>query len=207
MRPRIAAVVSSLALLGAFLAPVPGGAQLRFIPQGGLYVSVSDLGTVDSAEGAREVGEREASLALGLTLDLASAHALGFRVTGLYGTDSEVPVGGVGCTGSACELRSTMLGLSASLVLRVLPEASPFRPYILGGGGLKRYDFDFGSGSQLEDAIGDESKGAAVWGVGFDWNLLVLKGNLELTDYVSGSILEDGNSQHDFFLTVGLILG
>ena len=207
MRFEIPAMTFGLALMAGLLGPSSASAQLRLIPQGGLYASVSDLGTVDSAEGAREVGEHESSLALGLVLDMRSAQPLGFRLTGLYGSDSEVPVEGVGCSGSECELRTTLLGLSASVVYRPLRSGFPIRPYLLGGGGLKRYDFDPGSDSVLEDAFDDESKASAVWGVGFDWDLWILKGNLELTDYVSGSILEDGPSQHDFFLMIGVILG
>ena len=202
-------IIVSLAsfLVGILLLPAPGNAQTRFIPQVGLFASVSDLGTVDSTDEAWDVGEHETSLALGLTLDFASDNTIGFRLTGLYGTDSEVPVGGIGCTGSACDLSSTLLGVSGSIVLRLLPRGSPLRLYLLGGGGIKRYDFEFSTDSQLEDAFGDESKATGVVGAGFDWDLGILKGNLELTDYISGSILEDGDRQHDFFLTVGLILG
>jgi len=194
-------------LLAAAVLPVSAQAQIRVIPQVGLYVSVSDLGTVDTPEGVLEVGEQKSALALGLTLDLASAGTLGFRVTGLYGSDSEVPVGGIGCDGSACDLRSTMLGVSASAVLRLLPAGSPFRPYLSAGGGIKRYDFEFDTDSQLNDAFGDESQATVVVGLGFDWSLGFLKGNLELADYMSDSFLDDGDRQHDFFLTAGLILG
>jgi hypothetical protein len=158
-------------------------------------------------EGALDVGEHETSLALGLTLELASAKSVGFRITGLYGTDSEVPVGGVGCTGNECDLRTTLLVASASAVLKPIPADSPIRPYLVAGGGMKRYDFKFDSGSQLEDALDDETQVSGVVGLGFDWNLGILKGNLELTDYISGSVLDQGDQQHDFFLTVGLILG
>ena len=194
-------------LLGLFLLPGAGAAQFRIIPQVGLYASVSDLGTVDSSDGIRTVGEQETSLAYGLTLEFASDNLLALRLTGLYGSDSEVPVGGIGCSGSACDLRSTLLGLSASAVLRPIGTGSPFRPYILAGGGMKRYDFEFFSDTQIKDAFGDESQAAGVLGVGFDWNLEILRGNLEVVDYISGSVLEDGDRQHDFFLTVGLILG
>jgi hypothetical protein len=194
-------------LVGILLFPAPGKAQTRFIPQVGLYAPVSDLGTVDSADEVWAVGERETSLALGLTLDFASDNSFGFRLTGLYGTDSEIPVGGIGCTGGSCDLRSTLLSVSGSVVLRLLPEESPLRPYLLGGGGVKRYDFEFASDFQLKDAFGDELQVSGVLGAGFDWNLFILEGNLELTDYISGSVLEDGDRQHDFFLTVGLILG
>ncbi len=193
--------------LGALLLPATAEAQFRIIPQVGLYASVSDLGTVDSADGIRNVGEQETSFAYGLTLEFSSDNLLGLRLTGLYGSDSEVPVGGIGCEGSACDLRSTLLGVSASAVLRPFGPGSPLRPYALAGGGIKRYDFEFSSDSQLEDAFGDESKATLVFGVGFDWNLGILGGNLEVADYVSGSVLEEGDRQHDIFLTVGLIIG
>lgn len=198
----LAALIVVLLLLPPSLA-----AQLRIIPQGGLYVPVTDLGTVDNPEGAWDVGKRETSFAYGLTLESSSSGPLSFRVSGIYGSDSEVPVGGVGCEGSACNLRSTVLGLSGSVALRVLPEGWPFRPYFLAGGGLKRYDFDFRSDSPLEGVFGDESKAAALLGLGFDWNLGILKGIVELTDYVNGPLVEGGDRQHGFFLTVGLSLG
>lgn len=197
----------SALLLSALLLPQTAEAQFRIIPQAGLYASVSDLGTVDSTDGILDVGEHETSFAYGLTLEMASDNLLGLRLTGLYGSDSEVPVGGIGCTGSACDVKSTVLGVSAGAVLRPFGPGSPFRPYLLAGGGIKRYDFEFSSDSQLDDAFGDESVATLVLGVGFDWNLGILQGNIDLADYVSGSALEDGDRQHDFFLTVGLILG
>ena len=203
---RATAILSAF-LLVLLLLPVPGCAQIRLIPQGGLYATVSDLGTVDTPEGAKNVGKQETSFAYGLSLDMSSARIIGYRITGIYGSDSEVPVGGIGCSGAACDLRSTLLGVSASLVLRPFPATFPFRPYLLGGGGIKRYDFSFESDSPVKDAFGDESQAAGVLGLGFDWSLGILSGNLELVDYVSGALLEDGDRQHDFFLTVGLILG
>lgn len=203
----VAALAAVAALTGFLLTPAPGYAQLRLIPQGGLYASVTDLGQVDTGDEVLNVGEHATSLALGLTLEMGAERALAFRLGGLYGTDSEVPVGGIGCEGAACDLKSTVLGLSGSLVLRPIPYGSPFRPYILGGGGLKRYAFDFDSDSPVKDAFDDESLAAAVLGLGFDWDIGILRGNLELTDYISGSIFDDGDSQHDFFLTVGIILG
>lgn len=200
-------VTLSAFILGALVFSAPGDAQIRLIPQVGLYASVSDLGTVDTPDGVQTLGEQGTSLAYGLTLDISSAKVIGYRITALYGSDSEVPVDGIGCTGGACDLRSTLLGVSAGIVLRPIPVSSPFRPYILAGGGIKRYDFDFEAESPLKDAFGDESVATAVLGLGFDWNLGILKGNLELADYISGSFLKDGDRQHDFFLTVGLILG
>ena len=177
-------------ILGLAVLPASLGAQLRIIPQGGLYVPVTDLGTVNTTEGAWDVGKRESSFAYGLTLESSGAGALSFRISGIYGSDSEVPVGGVGCQGSACNLRSTVLGLSGGIALRVLPQGSPLRPYLLAGGGLKRYDFDFRSDSPVKDAVGDEAKAAAVLGLGFDWDIGILRGIVELTDYISGALVE-----------------
>jgi hypothetical protein len=139
-------------------------------------------------------------------LEVASSGPLGFRVTGLYGSRSRVPVGGIGCTGSECDLRSTLLTVTGSVILSPFPAGLPLGPYVLAGGGLKRYDFDFSGDPSIRDAFGSDSHGTGLLGVGFEWNLVILRGNLELTDYIGGRVLEDGDRQHDFFLTVGLFL-
>ncbi len=193
-------------MLGPLLGPASLPAQLRIIPQGGLYVPVTDLGTVSDPDGAWDVGRGQSSLAYGLTLESSTAGFLAFRVSGIYGSDSEVPVGGIGCEGDACNLRSTVLGISGGLTLRLLPEVSPLRPYLLAGGGIKRYDFDF-SDSPVKGSLRDGAKAAAVLGLGLDWNLGILKGIVELTDYISRPLVEGGERQHGFFLTVGLVLG
>ena len=199
--------VAVISLLAFVLWPSLGDAQVRLIPQLGLYASVTDLGTVDSPEGAVNVGKQDSSFALGLTLDFGSDGPLGFRISGIYGTDSEVPVGGIGCSGVDCKLRNTLLGLSAGAVLRPFPAGFPLRPYLMAGGGLKHNNFDFGTDPFLRDAFGDESMATGVLGVGVDWNLAILKGNVEITDYISASALDNGDTQHDFFFMVGLILG
>lgn len=211
LEPDLRMKKTALALLVSlpvfFLSASTASAQTRLIPRAGLYASLSDLGTVETAEGIRKVGEQETSLALGVTVELGSARSVGLRVSGLYGTKAEVPVGGIGCEGSACDLRRTLLAISGSVVMKPFPGGSNFGPYLLVGGGMKRYDFEFESGSQLKDAFGDESKASWVLGAGFEWNLGLLKGNLELVDYIGDSVLADGDRQHDLFLTVGLVLG
>ncbi len=199
--------IAAASLVAFLFLPSRGEAQVRLIPQAGLYASVTDLGTVDSPEGAVNVGKQNSSLALGLTLDFGSDGPLGFRISGIYGTNSEVPVGGIGCSGVDCKLRNKVLGLSAGAVLRPFPAGFPLRPYLMAGGGLKHYNFEFGTDPFLRDAFGDESMATGVLGVGVDWNLAVLKGNVEITDYISGSALDNGDTQHDFFVMVGLILG
>jgi len=203
---RLIGVAATLALVLS-LSPDPGLAQVRLMPQGGLYASVSDLGVVDTPEGARDLGEQEASFAYGLTVEFNAQAPVRLRLTGLFGSDSEVPVGGIGCEGSACNVKSTLLAVSGGLVLSPVPTGFPFRPFLLAGGGIKRYDFQFESGSQLKDAFGDDSKATLLLGLGFDWNLGILKGTVELSDYISDSVVDGGDRQHDFFLALGLILG
>ena len=202
-----AAPFTVLLFLGSPLFSPPAEAQIRLMPQGGLYTSISDLGTVDTGDEALRVGEKETSFAYGLTVEIASEAPVRLRLTGLYGSNSEVPVGGIGCTPTDCDLESTLLALSAGVVLSPVPTDFPFRPFLLAGGGMKRYDFEFQSDSQLKEAFGDESVAALLLGLGFDWNLGILSGTVELADYISGSAVEGGDRQHDFFLTVGLILG
>lgn len=210
MNPTIRTLCLSLAAaLATFaLPPAAADAQLRVIPQAGLYAPVSDLGTVSTVEGARTVGDRDASFAYGLSAELGSGDGTTVRLTAMYGSDSEVPVGGVGCVGDACRLQTTVLNATASVVLRPLPRIILVQPYLLAGGGLKRYGFDPRGDEALRSAFDDESKVTGALGVGLDWTLGVLSGTLEVTDYVSGAVLdEEGDAQHDFFVTVGLHLG
>ena len=199
-------VVLSTLLLGVLLLPAPGGSQLRLIPHVGLYAPVTDLGTVNTAEGIRDVGERESSLAYGVSLELGEGGFWAIRATGLYGSDAEVPVEGVGCNEETCSLRSTVLGLAGSLVLRPLPSTLLIRPYVLAGAGMKRYDFDFRFASPLEDLLNQERQVTGLLGLGLEWDVGLLAGTVELSDYVSGDVLKDGETQHDFFLTMGIIL-
>lgn len=194
-------------LVGLLLLPAQGSGQLRLIPRGGLYAPLTDLGTVGSPGNARRVGQHETSLAYGLTLEVASASPVGLRATLLYGSRSRVPVEGIGCTGSECDLRSTLLTLTGSLALRPFPAGLPVRPYILAGGGVKRYAFEFGGDTSIRDAFTGKSQGTILLGLGVDWNLAILKGDLELSDLAGVSILDGGDRQHDLFLTLGLVLG
>ncbi len=195
--------------LGVATLPAAADAQLRLVPQAGLYAPVSDLGTVNTVDGARSVGTRDASFAYGLGAELGNPQGTSVRLTGLLGSGSEVPVGGVGCTGSACDARSTVATLTGSVVLRPIPRIVLVRPYLVAGGGLKRYDFEYDEETDVREALGDDSNEVTgQLGVGVEWNLGLLDGTVELSDYVSPSVLEDGGeTQHDFFLTVGIFIG
>lgn len=199
------------AALVAVTALFAGGAdaaeaQLRVIPQVGLYAPVNDLGT--DFEGAREIGKKESTLALGLAIEGGGRSFLGFRVGGMYGTASDVPVGGWGC--EDCAARSTVLSLTGAAVLRPLPDFPVVRPYGLAGVGGKWYDFDLPDGaSDLEDSLRNETKLAFQLGVGAELDLGIIRTVIELSDYISSYEPRGGESsrQHDMVLSVGWVLG
>lgn len=200
------AVAAMLGISGLVGAATPASAQVRLIPQAGLYAPVSDLGTVSSGGDAVDVGKRDASFAWGGALELGSG-STALRASGLYGTDAEVPVEGVGCDPQTCETRSTVLALTGALVLRPI-DLELVRPYVLLGGGLKRYDFEVENGDAVRDAFEDGSEATAHLGAGLELNLGGLRGTVEVTDFASGAALEGAEgAQHDFFVTVGLVIG
>lgn len=194
----------ALVALGFGLAATPAQAQTRFIPQVGLYAPVSDL----SPDGAVDIGKQESTLALGAAVDFRSESSLGFRLGGVYATASDVPVGGVGCTN--CEARNTVLALTGAAVIRPVPMLGILRPYAIAGAGGKWYNFSFPSGGdELEDLLEDSTQLAFQLGAGVEFDLRVLRFNVELSDYISSYEATGGSSerQHDMVLSVGLILG
>lgn len=208
MKVRCGAVLVFAFLALASLAH-PAAGQLRIVPQVGLYGPVSEFGTVSTAEGARELGQRNASFAWGGALELGGDGATSFRVNGLYGTDGEVPVGGIGCGEGQCDTRSTLLTLTGTVSVRPVPGLTLLQPYLLLGGGAKRYQFEVEEGADLRDELEDGSELTGQLGLGAEWSLGSVRGLVEVSDFVSGSFLEGegGDAQHDFFVTVGLIIG
>lgn len=205
------ATVAALSL-ASLAAPSEAAAQVRLIPQAGLYVPLSDLGRVGSGSEAVEIADRESTLGLGLSLEIGAAQTVGFRVNGVYGTTADVPIGGVGCPD--CSVRSTVALLTGSVVLRPLPQLAVLRPYLQAGAGLKRYDFDEDDVDDegLDAFLNDQNELTGQLGVGVELNAGFGSLLLEVSDFVSGFDLGDDdsaeeNTQHDFFLTVGLALG
>lgn len=205
--------LAPLMLVVAALATHPSSALaqggIRLIPQVGLYAPVSDLGTASSTEGAVEIGERESTLGFGLALELGARRTVSFRLNGVYGTESEVPVDGTGCTD--CTARSTVAAVTGSAVFRPLPNLIVVQPYLQAGGGLKRYDFDEDDAEAegVDAFVSDQNELTGQLGVGLEFNLLGFRALLELSDFISGFDAEggEGETQHDFFLTLGIALG
>jgi opacity protein-like surface antigen len=183
------------------------------IPQVGLYAPVTDLGTVGTGAAAVEVAKKEGTFGLGLALELGNTDATSFRVNAMYGTSSDIPVTRIGCAN--CQARSTVAGLTGSVVVRPLPNIIAVRPYLQGGLGLKRYDFDEDDlrAEGLDAFLNDQNKLTGQLGIGAELNLPLFRVFLEISDFISGFDLgsganeEAGEMQHDFFISVGLPLG
>lgn len=208
------------AVLVAALTPVtwPGvaraQAQVRLVPQVGLYVPTTELGEIDSVEGAVELAKMESTLGFGLGLEFLPGQTWSFRLNALYGTRSEVPVRGVGCPDCG-EARSTVAAVTGTAILRPLPNLIVVQPYLMGGAGVKRYDFDQDAAREegLSAFVSDQNRLAGQLGAGVEVNAGFATLLFEVSDLVSGFRPGSGDgegsgkTQHDFFITIGLSLG
>jgi len=205
---RLVLSTTLLAAATALFSATPAEAQVRLIPQVGLYAPVTDLNP--GLGGAQEIGKKESTLALGLALDTRSSSVFGVRLGGMYGSSSDVPIRGVGC--DLCEARSSVLALTGAVVIRPLPGLPLLRPYGLLGAGGKWYNFEAPAGEdELQDLLDTAPRLAFQVGAGVELNLGVISLNLELSDYVSSYEVEGLGSgaerQHDMVFSVGLVLG
>jgi hypothetical protein len=204
---------ASLATMALVATPLAAQSSLRLVPQVGVYVPMSDLGRVDSADGAVDIAKMESTLGFGLALEVLPRSSVSFRLGGAFGTDSDVPVSGIGCT--ACKARGTVLTVTGAAVLRPVPASIPLRPYLLAGAGLKSYNFryDASLGNHAEAFVNDQTHATIQLGAGIELNLGLLRLLLEASDYTSGFRLGDDSAtgeakrQHDIFITVGVAAG
>ena len=199
--------VAALALL---FAARPADAQLRLIPQVGLYTPFSSLPAPRA--GADEL-EKEGTLAYGASVELGTPDAVSFRINVLHATDSEIPVTDVGCDEDCA--RSTVTAASATLALRPIPTLILVQPYLLLGGGVKRYDFTRQNlqDEGLEAILNDQNQLTGHLGIGAELNLGLVRLVGEISNLVSEFDAEndlgeeDTDLQHDFFFTIGLVIG
>ncbi len=205
---RVPDFVRSLTLAGlaAFAAVGLGvegaAAQFRVVPQIGMYAPATELPSVGDAD---DFGRREASLAYGAAIEFGP----GFRVSVLHGSDGEIPLDAeFGCTECA---RSTVTSATATLVIRPLPELGFLQPYLVLGGGVKRYDFtrDDLVDENVRAVLSDANDVTGHLGLGVEFDLGPAGILVELQDLVSNFEAEGSESsfQHDLFFTVGVALG
>ena len=100
------------------------------------------------------------------------------------------------------------------MALRPLPSLLLIQPYLLLGGGVKRYDFtrDDLLGEGLRSVLSDQNQLTGHLGLGAEVNLGLLRLVGEITDLVSRFEVDEGlgdgeGLQHDVFFTVGLVIG
>ncbi|HYW09579.1 MAG TPA: hypothetical protein VE913_21635, partial [Longimicrobium sp.] len=107
--------------------------------------------------------------------------------------------------------------LAVADVLLRGPRLGPVQPYILGGGGIKRYNFAQGEltdGYEVEYAR-DVTQRTSHIGIGTDVRLGGQSVAVEFSDYVggfrsaaasgaTGTAALDGKRQHDISVTIGL---
>jgi hypothetical protein len=196
----------------AFLALAsarPVDAQLRLIPQVGLYSPFGQLPTPGA--GVDEI-KKEGTLAFGAALEIGTPDKVSFRVNLLHATDSDIPITDIGCNDDCA--RSSVTTATGTLAVRPLPRIIVAQPYLLLGGGLKRYDF---TREDLDDEgweaiLNDQNQLTGHLGLGVELNLGLVNLVGEVSDLVSqfdteGDISEQDELQHDVYFTVGLVIG
>ena len=189
-------------LLAAGLLPSPCDAQVRVIPTVGVYASPSELGVIKDDDWAHTpflVGTREPTIAYGLTLALATESRIDLRFSGLVGYRSGI---------RHQTTVATVQTVSAGINLNLLGKSPDFHPYLLVGGGFKRYDFLLPDGLQVDYAFSEDLLLSGVLGIGVGKKLGPLTVTLELSDHIGQSPLRSNirnDLQHDLFFTLGLL--
>lgn len=169
------------------------GANVAFTPQVGVYRPGDDAFEVADVTLDGEL-EKENSLALGL-----AAEAGPIRGSLLYATAATIAFnGGPQFDGDVGE--GTLLAGAVDFVIRPFG-ALPIQPYLLGGVGLKNFDYSFDE-DEFEDLVESETEFALHYGAGVDLLLGRMGLMVELSDFLSFEDKEFG--RNDTFLMAGL---
>jgi hypothetical protein len=174
-----------LSILSLCFLPIPAAAQLRIIPEVGWSRSASDLGKVAATWGTWYFGRRESSPAFGLSMDILSGNLLRLRVSGLRGSTGTVPLSTR--TGQTTEIASRIISFSGSTVLTPAPARFPLQPYLLVGGGMKRWVFGSMDAHELKYAFGREYFPSLVLGGGLELHLGTFTGVLAFSHHLTSS--------------------
>ncbi len=197
---RLGRTLAALAAVTALTAAPAAAQTLQILPKVGAFSPLSDLG--DFNNGTQEL---KGSLAVGLAAEVKLGVLPRLRVGFDYASDTEVSAkNGIGDRGSA---GPTMLALAADIVLPA--SGAPLSPYLLLGGGIKRYNFtrdDFSDPSIGSVFDANQSDPTGHVGAGLTLGLGAFGLNLEASDYISQFDAPGGESklQHDLFATLGL---
>ncbi|HLU24112.1 MAG TPA: hypothetical protein VKZ58_00200 [Longimicrobiales bacterium] len=210
MRFSKSALVLGMAMAIALPAGAAGQGGLQIMPKAGVYIPGNDLATI--RDGAEEIrAKMEGDFAIGLAIELARAGApVGLRGNFDYITGTTITEDGVDRSDKS---GTTMLALTGDLVLRPIPRLLFLQPYLLGGAGIKRYEFDRESLSgPIRDAFpADRTDFAVHLGAGFEIGFGALAITAEVSDYISRFKAEgenrDNKLQNDVFAMVGVRIG
>lgn len=216
---RAMAVTVGFLLLASFAGGEAQGQGVRLIPKAGLHVSVNDFGELrqEGAPGAVELGRKSATAALGIGAEVNPPFLpFGARATVTYGTASPIPYVTEDCLD--CRTRGDLLVATATGVFRPLPRLLVARPYLLGGGGIRRFGFDRSELVEegVEGVLRDQTGPVAHVGGGLDLELDLLTAVIEVAGVVGrfepGGGMRDGQpvpsgsreTMTDVFVTAGL---
>lgn len=209
--PGILAAALAAGLLSLLVPGGGEGQEIRLVPHAGLHVPATDHGEArDGPDGRVELGRKSATLALGVAGELDPPRLpVGLRATLVHSTDS--PVSWVSAQGRPDRTRGSLLVLTGAAVIRPIPRLLAAEPYLLAGGGLRRFGFETADPA-VEGVLRDQTRGAVHLGGGVDVMLGSLSAVVEVAGVVGrfepgGEPPGDRRTMTDVFLTVGLALG
>lgn len=169
--------------------------RISVTPLIGAYIAGEDV--QDLRTGGEQITiEKEATLGLGLNVEMgwlrgSVAYASGATINETGDTEGEIGEGNV-------------LAVAGDIVIRPLPRLVVVQPYLLGGVGLKRTDYNFDE-EGVADAFDDDSDLTLHVGVGADIMLGGIGIVAEVTDFISKRD-DDEFSRHDAFAMLGVKL-
>lgn len=227
MNGRVIEVVAAGGLLFAAAARAQSPLRIEVVPRAAMYLPRNELGPAAPAGGAWFLHLERMDAAPAFEMEvrvLPAGSPLSLRLVGLATLPAEAP-GFFNCyPGLACPavlLESTaevsVLGAAADLVWSPLGAASPVRPFLLLGAGVKRYHYSWPAPAVLVEAGEDaESAFAAHAGAGLEFAVLGQSIRVEVADWWSGEGAAIGDDpgvagfsaprrrqQHDVAVSIG----
>lgn len=179
MRFRYAMLAAPLFALVA-AAPAQAQGRLTVTPLVGGYIPGNDIQEI--ADGADQVSiDKKATLGLGLNVELgwlrgSVAYASGAKISAEEGESPELN-GEIG--------EGSVLAAAVDVVVRPIPRLIVVQPYLLGGLGLKRTDYDWETEGIADAFPEDQSDFTVHVGVGADVMLGPVGLVVEVTDFIS----------------------
>jgi hypothetical protein len=195
MHFRNAALAIAPVLTLSMAHPIHAQGRIAVTPMVGAYIAGEDVQDLRTS-GEQITIEKEATLGLGLAVEFgwlrgSVAYASGATINETGETEGEIGEGNV-------------LAIAGDVVIRPLPRLIVVQPYLLGGLGLKRTDYNFDD-EGVTDAFDDDSDLTLHLGVGAD----IMLGGIGIVAEVSDFISQRGDEEfgrHDAFAMLGIKL-